>query len=242
MSERSDRYACGRRLLLGTAMLLGMLLSNAGGCTRSVVILHPPGEFTGTVQTFTVKFHPDFKPGTFDANLSGQNITGLFKPTPAPGIESSASFTFPPNFMDRQFNNNRQKLAVFGDFATPTSGLGNRIKADSVEFSPPYTAVYSDRTGFNKELKVKEGETITAFAFVQDAPKEALTVTITGNDRVSLNDQTAGASIQVIIPTNDRRAAFTVRGIQAGGGFFQFRAIATGFASDVSVCQVLSPP
>ena len=45
-------------------LLLGALLS-AVGCQRAVTIEFPKdGTYEDPVKTFTVKFHPEFKPGT----------------------------------------------------------------------------------------------------------------------------------------------------------------------------------
>ena len=203
-----------------------------GGCTKSVTIVQPlDGTYTSPVTPLTVKFHPEFKPGTFQANLSGTNITSLFHPTPAAGGTSTAEIVYPPSFMDADYSGNVQRLVVDGDFTTPTGGLGNRVTPDSSNFTPPSFRIFRGRTSFDPVLTLKERETITATAFVDQAPKEGLRVTITGNSLVSLNDQPAGQDIQVVIMPNDRRADFTVRGIQAGGEVFVIRGIATGYSS-----------
>lgn len=239
MSERNRQH--NRQHTRGRLFLAAALFLLATGCTRSVVIVQPlDGDYENPVTTFTVRFHPEFQPGTFDASLSGQTITNLFQPTPAPNGVSTASIVFPPNFMDFQFNGNRQRLVVFGEFTTPTNGLGNRLKQDSSNFTPPPTRVYRGRTSFDHDLTLKERETITATAFVDKAPKEPLTLTITGNSLVSLNDRPAGENIQVVIQRNDRRADFTIRGIQAGSEVFIIRAIATGYSADVGGGRVLS--
>jgi hypothetical protein len=237
----NDRQHAGVRIVFGAAAMLLFIVA-AGGCTYSVVIVHPPDHFKEPVKTYTVRFHNEYKPGTFEATLSGRDITSLFQPPAAPGGTSTAVFEYPPNFLDRQYDSNRQKLAVSAQFTTPTTGLGNRITGTSNTFSPPYSIVYTGTTGTDKHLVVGEGQTITATAFVERAPKEPLTVTITGDPRMSLNDRPAGDSIQVVIPTNDRRAAFTVRGIVVAQAdeFILFRAIADGYASDVSSCKVVA--
>jgi hypothetical protein len=213
------------------------LFQFATGCAHSVTILEPTdGTYDNPVTTLRVKFHPEFKPGTFSASLSGTTITNLFQPTPAPGGESSASIIFPPNFMDYEFNSNKQHLVVDGEFSTSTFyffGIPTRSTRDSSDFIPPYVTVYRGSTSFDHDLTLKERETIVATAFVEKAPKERLMVTITGNSLVSLNDHPAGEDIQVWIERNDRRADFNIRGIQAGGEIFSVRAIATGYSSGV---------
>ncbi len=213
------------------------LVAFSAGCQQSVKVLYPQdGTYTDPVGTFRVKFHDEFQPGTFDAYLSGTTITHLFQPTPAPGQESSARIIWPPNYMDMHYNNNKQRLEVRGEFDKPVFlffGIPTRFKTDSANFTPPYVRVYRGTTSFDTDLTLREGETITATAFVVKAPKERLVVTITGNSLVSLNNQPAGQNIEVVIMPNDRRAQFTVRGIQTGGEIFRVRAIANGYSSGV---------
>src|SRR5690349_16127527 len=118
-----------RRGLLSLALAIA---SFAFGCTHSVTIVRPlDGTFKDPITTMTVKFDKDFQPGTFQASLSGTTITNLFQPTPVPGGTSSAAVTYAPNFMDFDYNGNKQHLVVDGEFTTPTSGLGNRMTRDS---------------------------------------------------------------------------------------------------------------
>jgi len=236
MIEHDHQYARG--WLLPTALCL-----LAVGCQHAVRIQVPTdGSYKSPVTALTVKFHPEFKPGTFNAYLSGQMITDLFQPAPAPNGVSTATIIYPPNYMDFQYNNNKQLLMVHGEFTTPVFylfGIPTRFTRDSSEFSPPYVRVFRGRTSFDSDLTLKERETIAATAFVVEAPKERLVVTITGHPLVSLNDQPAGQNIQVVIERNDRRADFTVRGIQTGGEIFRIRAIATGYSSGVGGGRVL---
>lgn len=203
------------------------------GCQYAVKIEHPKdGTYTAPIKTFSVKFHNDFQPGTFQANLNGQTITNLFHPTPAPGNVSTATIQY-PNYMDFHYNNNKQHLVVDGEYTTPTSGLSARLTRDSSDFTPPYVRIFRGTTGTDTSLTLREGETITATAFMVAAPKERTVVRITGSSLVSLNDRPAGEDIEVIIEPNDRRAPFRVRGIQSGGEVFRLRAIATGYSSGI---------
>jgi hypothetical protein len=237
MIEQDHPYNRGRLLCTAALCLLAL------GCQHSVRIQFPTdGSYKTPVTTLTVKFHPEFKPGTFDANLSGQTITNLFQPAPAPGGVSTASIVFPPNYMDFHYNNNKQKLIVEGDFTQPVFyffGIPTRFTRDSSDFTPPYVRVFRGRTSFDSDLTLRERETIAATAFVVEAPAERLVVTLTGHPLVSLNDQPAGQNIEVVIEPNDRRADFTVRGIQTGGEVFRIRAIATGYSCGVGAGRVL---
>lgn len=216
--------------------LAAALLLLAAGCAHSVTIQQPLSGVYKDPVTFSVKFHPEFQPGTFWASLSGTTITNLFQPTPAPGSVSTATIVYPPNYMDYEYNSNKQYLLVGGDYSTGVFWFfffPTRFTRDNSDFTPPYVLVYRGRTSFDRDLTLKERETIVATAFVEEAPKERLLVTITGHALVSLNDHPAGEDIQVWIERNDRRADFTVRGIQTGGEIFSIRAIATGYSSGV---------
>ncbi len=222
----------------GGLLLAAMFLPLVAGCQHSVKITEPlPGTYKNKVVTLSVKFHPDFQPGTFQANLSGQTITNLFQPPPAPNGTSTARIVYPPDYMDFHFNSNKQKLVVDGEFSTPTFklfGIPTRFTRDTSEFIPPYVRVFRGTTSLDANLTLKEGETIVATAFVVEAPKDRLVVTITGHSFVSLNNQAAGKNIEVVIEPNNRRAEFTVRGIQTGREVFQIRAIATGYSSGLA--------
>jgi hypothetical protein len=93
-----------RMTRLAAIMVLALSL---GGCSRKAVeILEPePGtapfnpddrgnsayqNYADGVHRFVVKFHADFKPETFRAELDGVDITARFEPAPAPGGISRA--------------------------------------------------------------------------------------------------------------------------------------------------------
>jgi hypothetical protein len=219
----------------------------AAGCTPPVKIEQPTkGVHTEPVQQFSVRFDKDFKPGTFDADLSGTTITHLFQPAPTPGGVSVASITY-PQFMDFDYINtvngsgrpNEQLLRVSGKSSS------NASCCDSVTFSPPYTQIFrggGTAVSYDHNLDVKERETITATVFVDVVPKEALTVRVTGHPSVSLNEQPAGQNITLVIPSSDRRVDFKIRGIVVSGEVFLIRAIADGYSSSVAGGFVRSAP
>lgn len=219
----------------GWMLVVAAVFVLLGGCDRSVVIEHPTdGSYTDPISTFTVRFHKDFQPGTFEANLNGTTITNLFQPAPVGGGVSTASIVYPPNFMDAEINQNQQFLEVDGEFTTDVFyffGIPTRFTRDTSTFRPPSVRIYRGLTSFDHVLTLKEGETIVATAMVEKAPREPLAVTVTGHPLVSLNDRPAGEDIQLVIQRNDRRARFTVRGIQTGGEVFVVRGIATGYSS-----------
>ena len=226
-----------RRHIFGS-LFLGTVFF-AVGCTSPVTIEQPTeGVHTEPVQQFTVRFDKDFKPGTFAADLSGTTITHLFHPAPAPGGVSIASITY-PQFMNFDYSNqvngtgrpNEQLLRVSGESSSDGSCC------DSATFSPPYTRIFrggGTAVTFDRNLDVKERDTITATVFVDVVPKEALTVKVTGHPSVSLNEQPAGQDITLAIPSNDRRVDFRIRGIVISGEVFRIRAIADGYSSSMS--------
>jgi len=65
------------------------------GCSGARIIEPPDGQATNPVRQFSVQFHPNFVPGSFRANLDGNDITSLFSPTPAPGGTSVANWDVP---------------------------------------------------------------------------------------------------------------------------------------------------
>ncbi len=222
---------------LGSGWLISCTLLLVVGCEKAVTIEHPgKGILDEPVPTFRVRFHNDFQPGSFQAFLNGVTITSRFQPAPAPGGVSTAS----SDHMDAGYKNT-QVLHVQGQFKTPQSGIPTKLTEDEVEFSPPVIFVFRGNST-NHDLSLKERETIAATVLVVKAPKEALTVTVTTeeNPAVSLNDQPAGTPITLTIPTNDRRADFTVRGIQTGKTFI-VRALAHGFSSKAAGGTVLYP-
>jgi hypothetical protein len=196
-------------------VFLATILFTAG-CTLPVKIEQPTASETGPVQTFVVRFDTAFVPGTFNADLSGTNITALFAPTPAPGSVATAAITYftNPQFMDYGYLNN-----VTGNGITPNKQLlrvgakssSNGSCCDSVTFSPAPISIF--RGGGNAitsdpDLSLHERETISATVFVNVVPKEGLTVRVTGHPSVSLNDEPAGQAITLSIPNNDRRVDF----------------------------------
>jgi hypothetical protein len=214
-----------------------VLLSLGVGCQQVVKIETPAnGDSTAPVTTFSVRFHKDFQPGSFEAQLNGQTITSRFQPTPAPGSVSTAS----SDFMEATANGN-QILDAKGAFTTPSSGIPTRSTNDQVVFSPPTIFVFRGNTT-SSDVSLKERETIIATVLVVAPPKEGLTVTLTTdeNSAVSLNDAPAGTPITVTIPNNDRRADFKIRGIQTGKSFV-VRPLAHGYASKLGGGTVQSP-
>jgi len=214
------------------------------GCALPVKIEQPTaGDQARPVRTFVVRFDKAFVPGSFDADLSGTNITNLFKPTPVPDNVSTASIEF-PQFMDFNYMNtvngdgqpNRQLLRV------SAKSSSNNSCCDSVNFSPPRISIYRggpSAVTYISDMPVRERQTIDATVWVKDAPLEPLTVRVTGHPSVSLNDQPAGQSITLVIPTNDNRVDFKIRGIVLSGEAYRIRAIATGYSSTVAGGLVL---
>lgn len=223
-----------RQQVFGCLLLAAMF--SAFGCEYAAKIEHPTqGKYDDPVTEFRVKFHKDFKPGTFKASLEGQPITQLFQPTAAPG---SFSFAAAPS-MDLE--NSPQLLRVEGEFTfAKPPGLGKWLELNQEEFTPPYTMVYRGPNTYSTDLSLKERETIVATAFVEKPPPEALTVTIPGNPAVSLNEQPAGQAITVVIQRNERRADFNIRGIVVGRRF-ELRARAPGYAAGLGAGIVKSP-
>lgn len=211
----------------------------AVGCTPPVKIEQPAeGVHTKPVKQFIVRFDKDFRPGTFSADLSGTPITHLFHPAPVPGGVSIASITY-PQFMDYNYINyldgsglpNKQLLRVSGESSS------NASCCHSVTFSPPFTRIFrggGTSVSYDHNLDLRERETITATVFVPDVPQESLTVTVTGHPSVSLNEQPAGQAITLVIPSNDRRVDFKIRGIVISGEVFRIYAIADGYSSGVA--------
>jgi hypothetical protein len=217
-------------------MMVALLIG--AGCQTVAKIEYPSaGASAEPVTNFRVRFHKDYKPGTFKATLNGQDITGNFNPAGAPGAVATAN----SDFMDARVNNNVQVLHAQGEFTSSPGGIPTRSTHDEVQFSPPIIFVFRGNTT-NHTLDVHERETITATVTVLAPPKEGLTVTVTTdeNSAVSLNNAPAGTPITVTIPTNDRRADFTIRGIQTGKTFL-VRALAHGYAFSPGGGTVLYP-
>lgn len=70
---------------LALIFVLGLSLV---GCTKAVTILEPVAAVTTPVTVFRVKFAKQFAPGTFRAELDGQDITAGFTPAAKPDGEA----------------------------------------------------------------------------------------------------------------------------------------------------------
>jgi hypothetical protein len=214
-----------------TLPIVAALVSSAADCPRSVTIEAPArAGGNGPIQEFQVRFHPEFKPGTFAAKLDGKDITGSFVPEPAPG--GLSVWTNPP------LTGARQKLWVKGDYTA--SGLELRDRYDSVTFSAPWVTVVERGTTVSS-IVLREGQTVEAEALIDGAPLAPTTVIISvvGDRIVSLNNQPAGASVSVTIPTTDRRARLTVRGIRPGSA--RLKAETRGYGSLSTYLTVGNP-
>jgi len=127
---------------------------------------------------------------------------------------------------------NQEVLRVEGDY--DYSGIPTKRFNDEVKFSPPVIEVYRGKTGDDRNLDLHEGETITATATLWEPPRDSLSVTIAVDQEdspISINDQPRGTRVTLTIPGNDRRAAFTIRGIVPNRPFV-VRALAHGYACD----------
>lgn len=213
-----------------------LALGLATGCQHSVKIEYPGnGNSKDPIRDFRVKFHSDADPATFSAKLNGVDITSRFQPAPAPGQVSFASSDFMKGW--------QQTLEVHASFKTPSSGIPTKSTNDMVQFTPPGVFVFLGNSTSVNNLSVKERDTIRATVMVVDPPtREGLVVTLTTeeNPAVSLNNAAAGTPITVTIPINDRRADFTVRGIQAGQSFI-VRPLAKGYGSHAGSGTVMHP-
>jgi hypothetical protein len=89
-------------------------------------------------------------------------------------------------------------------------------------------------------LIVNETQSKSVWVLLPVAPSnpagQVITITPASN-AVALNNAAAGAAINITVPANDRRAAFSVRAINASNGNFDLRAEAPGYATALgSIC------
>ena len=207
---------------------LGLSLAS---CARAVTIDQPSqGNSANPVNQFRVTFHPRFNPGTFSAEINGVDIASTFMPAPAVGGTSTAPAP--------EFPAGVSKLAVRGDFS-PTKSFD--MYKDAADFTPPPLDLNSPPPppgppcsspcvviGVPQGFDVRETHSATVTVLTPSAPPAPLTITITpSNNLVALGSAAAGAPITVTIPNSDRRADFTVRGVQTGS--FNLRAATPGF-------------
>lgn len=223
------------RLALASVLLCALL--TAIGCEKSVTINHPKsGSYAKPVTPLNVTFNKDYKPGTFKATLEGADITHLFQP---PAVASGTSTAVAP-YMD--YKTSPHVLHVEGDFATTKPSIDTRQRYDESQFTPPTVFIVRADSATNNNLSMAERQTVRASAVISSPFSESVTVTITPdeNQAVSLNDQPVGQSITVVIPTNDRRADFSVRGVRTGVTFV-LRPRAAGYASRGASGTVSAP-
>jgi|SRR5215467_5895084 len=202
-------------------LLLGLVVLIVSGCTTVLKITEPADEwFQDCLPRFAVNFGPTFT-GNFRADIDGLDWTAPFTPAPAPGGTSTAPvpplgggtpITSPGPFPGTTVNSGyfRHKLSVSAD-GTLAPGDLFLINSGSHTFVPP------PLSGSPNPLNLREEVPVQAFVLLPVAPLSPLTVAVSPSSRgVSLDNQPAGQPIQVTIPTNDRRASFTVRGISRG--------------------------
>jgi hypothetical protein len=190
--------------------LLGLAVS---GCQPSAQILAPPHPVSGSdystpgdpVMSFEVKFANDYQ-GNFSATLDGQDWTSQFTPPAAPnGISTAPS---PPIFSGGQPeiingrivpNSWSHVLDVTVDCPWPCN------RGDTVRFAPPQL----DFRPGQGQISMRRFQTINMDVEVPVAHSVPITVQLTPNGALSLNNQPIGQPISVTIPTNDTRAFFT---------------------------------
>lgn len=226
MVARLAPYSHSRSIkLTGFATMLAALMLAA--CQPAADIQFPESKAyeTQPITKFTVYLRPDSAPqGTFKVTLNGNDITNTFAPAATPGATVNA--TAPANFaLGKQ-----TLVATAKDLRTPFP-----VTTDTVEFFPPVVVVTRAPSLTDQNLNHVEGQTLSAYAVITAPIPAPVTVTLSQGPGqfVSLNNQPVGTPITVVIPTNDRKASFTIRGARAGTSF-AITGRATGFASNPS--------
>lgn len=161
-------------------------------------------------RVLTVRFHHQFKPGTFEAYLDGQNITGLFALPHSPGGTTNAVMTGPFTGGDLQAGVFKHKLDTKGSCAFPGCG------GDLVEFIPIHLRPKISSQNFRRGTVVN-GE-------VQVSPVSAVALQVEvkpTNNNVALYDVITGwhgpgQSIVLTIPASTLTGSFAVRGETPG--------------------------
>lgn len=211
--------------------ILAALLLSAADCPRAAAIEAPAdGSAQAPIREFRVRFHRDFRAGTFSATLDGEDVTRHFQPAPTPGGVSI--------WHDPALHPGRAMLVVKGGYTA--SGLDFRTLGDTAVFFPLTAGVVTAGT-LQRGLTLREGQTAEADAILFEVPVTPTTVTITvaGDRAVSLNGQPVGMGVSLTVPTNDRRARFTVRGVRVGRA--ELHAAVPGYATEAAGIQVANP-
>jgi hypothetical protein len=226
---------------LRVALLCG-LAPLSMGCTANIPLSitdpNPPaatvsnGAVTSTTISntpftqFSVLFGGVYLPGSFQANLDGQDVTGQFSPTPTPNGRSSAPVgAFLPQLSlnptpQPPYQPHSYQLTASAQCIASASPCG--LATQSVTFIPPQTTMNTTvGTNFliSAPVYMKSGSSMTVNVAVQFPPPQPIAVTIVeyldpnvngGQPILSLNNQPVGTSITVTIPSNSNQTTFTI--------------------------------
>jgi hypothetical protein len=197
------------------------ILIFVSGCSSTKIKSPGANETIKPSQTFVVEIDDQADPDTLKVTVNYIDVTDRFEPKP---FIAGATVTAPPmpaTIFAQGFD--ESYIEAYADWINAPLGGAFSSKTQGKDFNTQSLVLQAvDESIIICEINcaygIKEGQTVEITVLLPEAPLQNTEVTVhPGTRDISLNNAAAGQNIIAVIPNNDRRVVFTIRGITPTG-------------------------
>lgn len=191
------------------------------GCSSVRINSPDAGETIKPNQTFIVEIDDDADASSFKVTINNTDVTDLFEPKPYVAGVTVVAQPIPASYLGQ--GDELNYIEAYADWENASWGgaftsktQGKHFNLQRLNFAP-----VDDSTvicELNCAYGVKEGQTVEVEVYLPQAPQQNTEVIVhPKTNHISLNNAPAGDDITLVIPNNDRRIVFDMRGIAPTG-------------------------
>ena len=176
-------------------------------------------------QEFVIEIDDRANASSFQVTINNTDVTDRFEPKPFVAGATVVAPPMPANILD-QGDEEQNYIKAYADWTNaPLGGAfssksqGKYFTAQQLSFEPVDESIIICE--INCAYGVHEGDTVEITVLLPEAPLQNTEVIVQPSTRdISLNNAAAGQDITLVIPNNDRRVVFQMRGITPTGDDF----------------------
>ncbi len=197
------------------------LLMFVSGCSSVRIQLPDAGETIKPNQTFVVEIDDDANASSFQVTINNTDVTDYFEPKPFVAGATVVAPPMPATILDQ--GNELNYIEAYADWVNASSGgaftsktQGKYFNTQRLSFKPVDESIIICE--INCAYGVQEGQTVEIEVLLPEAPQQNTEVIVhPKTNHITLNNAPAGQDITLVIPNNDRRIVFEMRGIAPTG-------------------------
>lgn len=201
--------------------ILGILII-LGGCSSVRINSPEANEIIKPNQEYVIEIDDRANASSLQVTINNTDVTDRFEPKPFVAGATVVAPPMPADILD-QGDEQQNYIKAYADWTNaPLGGAfssksqGKYFRAQQLSLEPLDESIIICE--LNCAYGVHEGDTVEIAVLLPEAPLQNTEVIVQPSTRdVSLNNAPAGETITLIIPNNDRRVVFQMRGITPTG-------------------------